>query len=127
MKIWSGIKARRPFRACPRCHPEETYRSSRVLDIASELYISSWTMQRRLRDVGYSFQQALEEAGHQLARHYMSNPALELNETAYLLGYEDPNSFVRALLIWEGVRPAHWRGSQREKPHPRFFTDQVAD
>jgi AraC-like DNA-binding protein len=96
-------------------------------DIASELHISSRTMQWRLRDVGYSFQQVLEEAGHQLTRHYMSNPVLELNETAYFLGYEDPNSFVCAFLIWEGVRPAHWRESQREKPHPRFFTDQIAD
>jgi AraC-like DNA-binding protein len=38
---------------------------------------------------------------------------LELNETAYLLGYEDSNSFVRAFRTWEGVPPAHWHGAQR--------------
>jgi AraC-like DNA-binding protein len=62
-------------------------------DIAAELHISSRTLQRHLQDAGYSFQQVLEEARHQLARHYLNNSLLELNETAYLLGYEDANSF----------------------------------
>ena len=84
-------------------------------DIARELHISSRTLQRRLQDAGYSFQQVLEEARHQLARHYLNNSLLELNETAYLLGYEDSNSFVRAFRTWEGVPPASWRGAQRAK------------
>ena len=84
-------------------------------DIARELHISARTLQRRLQDGGYSFQQVLEESRHQLARHYLNNPLLELNETAYLLGYEDLNSFVRAFRTWEGVPPAHWRGTQRAK------------
>ena len=41
--------------------------------------------------------------------------ALTLNETAYLLGYEDSSSFVRAFRGWEGVPPAHWRDVQRAK------------
>jgi AraC-like DNA-binding protein len=87
----------------------------RMQDIARELHISSRTLQRRLQDAGYSFQQVLEEARHQLARHYLNNSLLELSETAYLLGYEDANSFVRAFRNWEGVPPAHWRGVQRAK------------
>ena len=87
----------------------------RIEEIARELHISSRTLQRRLQDAGYSFQQVLEEARHQLARHYLNNSLLELNETAYLLGYEDASSFVRAFRTWEGVPPAHWRGTQRHK------------
>jgi len=86
-----------------------------MAEIARELHISSRTLQRRLQDAGYSFQQVLEQARHQLARHYLNNSFLELNETAYLLGYEDANSFVRAFRTWEGVPPAHWRGAQRAK------------
>ena len=87
----------------------------KMQEIARELHISSRTLQRRLQDADHSFQQVLEKARHQLARHYLTNPSLELNETAYLLGYEDLNSFVRAFRMWEGMPPAHWRGTQREK------------
>jgi AraC-like DNA-binding protein len=90
-------------------------RRPKMLEIARELHISSRTLQRRLQDAGYSFQQVLEEARHQLARHYLSNSVLELSEAAYLLGYEDSSSFVRAFRTWEGIPPAHWRGVQREK------------
>jgi AraC-like DNA-binding protein len=87
----------------------------RINEIARELHISSRTLQRRLQDAGYSFQQVLEEVRHQLARHYLNSSQLELNETAYLLGYEDSNSFVRAFRTWEGIAPAHWRGVQRAR------------
>ena len=90
-------------------------RRPKMQEIARDLHISSRTLQRRLQDAGYSFQQALEDARHQLARHYLNNSLLELNETAYLLGYEDSNSFVRAFRTWEGVPPAYWRGAQRAK------------
>jgi AraC-like DNA-binding protein len=38
-----------------------------------------------------------------MARYYLSNSVLELNEAAYLLGFEDPNSFGRAFRAWEGL------------------------
>ena len=92
-----------------------TGRRPTIEDIADALHISSRTLQRRLQDDGASFQRVLEEARHQLARHYLNNSVLELNEAAYLLGYEDGNSFVRAFRTWEGVPPARWREQQRAR------------
>ena len=92
-----------------------TGRRPNMNDIARALHISSRTLQRRLQDTGSSFQRVLEEARHRLARHYLNNSVLELNEAAYLLGYEDANSFVRAFRTWEGVPPARWREEQRAK------------
>jgi AraC-like DNA-binding protein len=92
-----------------------TGRRPTVEDIADALHISSRTLQRHLQDEGSSFQRVLEEARHQLARHYLNNSVLELNEAAYLLGYEDANSFVRAFRTWEGVPPTRWRENQRAK------------
>jgi AraC-like DNA-binding protein len=90
-----------------------TGRRPTVDDIADALHISSRTLQRRLQDQGYNFQRVLEEARHQLARYYLNNSVLELNEAAYLLGYEDASSFVRAFRTWEGVPPARWREQHR--------------
>lgn len=86
-----------------------------IEDIADVLHISSRTIQRRLQDEGSSFQRVLEDARHQLARQYLNNSVLELNEAAYLLGYNDANSFVRAFRTWEGVPPARWREAQRAR------------
>jgi AraC-like DNA-binding protein len=70
--------------------------------------MSPRTLQRRLQDCGSTFQRVLDEARHRMACHYLSNSVLELNEAAYLLGYEDASSFVRAFRTWEGMPPGHW-------------------
>lgn len=90
-----------------------TGRRPTIDDIAGALHVSSRTLQRRLQEEGLSFQSVLEDARHQLARHYLNNSVLELNEAAYLLGYEDSSSFVRAFRTWEGVPPARWREQRR--------------
>jgi AraC-like DNA-binding protein len=81
--------------------------------IAQSLHMSSRSVQRRLQDAGYSYQRVLDEARHQMARYYLSNSVLELNEAAYLLGFEDPNSFGRAFRAWEGIPPSDWRETHR--------------
>ena len=85
-----------------------------VEDIARDLHLSARTLQRRLQDSGSSFQRILDEARRRMARYYLSHSVLELNEAAYLLGYEDANSFARAFRTWEGVPPSHWRETHRE-------------
>ena len=92
-----------------------TGRRPTIEDIADALHVSSRTLQRRLQEEGSGFQRLLDEARHQLARHYLNNSVLELNEAAYLLGYEDGNSFVRAFRSWEGVPPSRWREQQRAR------------
>lgn len=88
------------------------------VDVISEaLHMGPRTLQRRLQDSGSSFQRVLDEARHQMARYYLGNSALELNEAAYLLGFEDPNSFGRAFRMWEGVPPSDWREAHRGQSH----------
>src|SRR6266850_6248207 len=80
-----------------------------IQDLARELHLSTRTLQRRLTEQGITFQRLLDEARRELARHYLLHSTRELNETAYLLGYEDANSFFRAFHHWEGTTPGHWR------------------
>jgi AraC-like DNA-binding protein len=81
--------------------------------VAGELNLSAPTLQRRLTEAGLTFQEVLEEARRELARHYLLQSSLELNETAYLLGYENANSFFRAFRHWEGASPVQWRNDHR--------------
>jgi AraC-like DNA-binding protein len=80
-----------------------------IEDVARELRLSARTLQRRLAEDGATFQRLMQEARRELARHYLLHSSLELNETAYLLGYEDAHSFFRAFHGWEGSSPGEWR------------------
>ena len=90
-----------------------------IEDVARELRLSSRTLQRRLAEVGVTFQQLMQEARRELARHYLLHSSLELNETAYLLGYDDAHSFFRAFRDWEGSPPGEWRARQARSPRSR--------
>jgi AraC-like DNA-binding protein len=90
-----------------------------IQDLARELHVSTRTLQRRLTEQGISFQRLLEEARRELAHHYLLHSSRELNETAYLLGYEDANSFFRAFHQWEGTSPGQWRILQNYAEHVR--------
>ena len=84
-----------------------------IQDLARELHLSTRTLQRRLTEQGLTFQRLLEDARRELARHYLLHSSRELNETAYLLGYEDANSFFRAFHDWEGTTPGQWKLLQK--------------
>jgi AraC-like DNA-binding protein len=88
-------------------------------DVAKELRLSSRTLQRRLTEERVTFQQLVQEARRELARHYLLHSSLELNETAYLLGYEDAHSFFRAFHDWEGSPPGEWRARHARSPRSR--------
>ena len=86
-----------------------------IKTVARQLNLSSRTLQRRLAEGGVTFQQLLDSARRELAHHYLGQSSVELNETAYLLGYEDPNSFFRAFHEWEGTSPGQWRNDHRPR------------
>jgi methylphosphotriester-DNA--protein-cysteine methyltransferase len=63
------------------------------------------TLQRRLGEEGVTFQELLADVREGLARHYLTQSTLSLTEIAFLLGYDDPNSFHRAFNRWTGHTP----------------------
>jgi AraC-like DNA-binding protein len=84
-----------------------------IEDVGRVLGLSSRTLQRRLTASGITFRELLQEARRDLAHHYLGQGTLQLNETAYLLGFDDANSFFRAFQRWEGTSPNRWRSHQR--------------
>lgn len=82
-----------------------------MADVAGRLTVSQRTLQRRLRDEQTSFQQELNALREELARHYLANSRHSNAEIAFLLGYDDPNSFIRAFHIWTGETPQSLRAT----------------
>lgn len=92
-------------------------RRPRVEDAARELRVSIRTLQRRLLEEGITFHNLVEETRREMSHHYLRQSSLELIDTAYLLGYEDPNSFIRAFHRWEGTSPGEWRSIHSSNVH----------
>ncbi|UQZ85620.1 HTH-type transcriptional regulator VirS [Paenibacillus konkukensis] len=86
---------------------------------ASGLGMSDRTLQRRLTEEGTTFKQLLSQVRHEQARQYLTDPELDIKEVAFLLGYEDQNSFYRAFRNWEGDTPSRWR-SRHIEANPRL-------
>jgi len=82
-----------------------------VDDVASHLAVSRRTLQRHLSNEGTTFQEILDGLREKLARHYLSKSAYSSAQIAFLLGYEDPNSFSRAFRAWTGKTPERVRTS----------------
>lgn len=80
-----------------------------IVAVACELGMSDRTLQRRLHDEGTTFKQLFTQARHEQAREYLADSELDIQEVAFLVGYEDQNSFYRAFRQWEGVTPSRWR------------------
>jgi AraC-like DNA-binding protein len=82
--------------------------------VARELGVSDRTLQRRILEEGTSFRLLVQRARRELAHAYLGDTSNELTEVAFLLGYEDANSFLRAFRSWEGLTPTQWRQRNRE-------------
>lgn len=81
--------------------------------VAERLAMSKRTLQRRLEDEGESFRTLINSTRESLARHYLTNTTISGGEIAFLLGFEDPNSFYRAFQDWTGQTPDAARHAAR--------------
>jgi AraC-like DNA-binding protein len=82
-----------------------------VEKVARDLSLSPRTLQRRLGELGSSYQRVLDDVRHQTALRLLRSEDLDVSEVAFLLGFEELNSFSRAFRAWEGVTPNRWRDS----------------
>nr|WP_302599615.1 helix-turn-helix domain-containing protein [uncultured Cellulosilyticum sp.] len=77
--------------------------------IAHKLGLSRRTLQRKLKEENTTFQQQLNHTRELLAKHYLKNTDLSSEDIAYLLGYQDINSFFRAFALWTGVNVSEYK------------------
>ncbi|WP_199171498.1 MULTISPECIES: AraC family transcriptional regulator [Luteimonas] len=80
-----------------------------IAHVARELGVSERTLQRRVTQEGSTFRALLHEARQELGHQLLADASMEIEEIAYLLGYQDTNSFYRAFKDWERMTPGRWR------------------
>jgi AraC-like DNA-binding protein len=85
------------------------HRRAGVGEIARELGMSQRTLARQLAVEGLTFTELLESLREDLARKYLSDPALPISEIAWLLGYQEVSAFTHAFKRWTGKPPREAR------------------
>ncbi|MCH8618689.1 AraC family transcriptional regulator [Undibacterium sp. TS12] len=83
--------------------------------IAQDLLLSQRTLQRKLSDIGISFQQILDQTRKELAQDYLRQADLNLADIAFLLGYREQSAFNHAFKDWTGLSPGAYRERYRQQ------------
>ncbi len=78
-------------------------------DTASRLGIPDWTLRRKLKEEGITFQALLDNMRKDLALGYMRETQMSLGEVSYVLGFSTPGAFQRAFKRWTGDTPGDYR------------------
>jgi AraC-like DNA-binding protein len=86
------------------------YRGPPGAEEAAEMAgLSRATLFRHLASEGVTYKQLVEEIRLRAAREYLSRPAMTVKDVAYLVGYTQPNNFVRAFRNFAGITPTAFR------------------
>ncbi|GEM_PF-2353519 len=86
-----------------------------IASVASDLNVTTRTLQRQLKAQGLSFREVQQEIRLQLARKIMRNHPVNLDEVAYLVGYSEPSAFVRAFKAWTGQSPRKFVAAESDR------------
>lgn len=83
--------------------------------VACYLSLSKRTFERRLSTEGTSYRQILDQTRAEMAIRYLSQTDYTLCEVSYLLGFQEPNSFLRAFKRWYGKTPTEYLNIQKDE------------
>ncbi len=83
---------------------------------ADSLHLSRRTLIRRLRALGTTFHQELDDVRKILALELLER-GRQVGEIAELLGYSDPGNFAKAFRRWFGVPPSRFRDGRASAGH----------
>ncbi len=77
-------------------------------NISQAFKTSKSTIKRRLKDEGFTFRQILDDVRKDLAKSYLENESLSIQEVTYRLGYKEPSPFFRAFRRWYHCTPTQF-------------------
>ena len=77
--------------------------------VARRLGISARTLDRRLAELDTSWQKQLDALRAQMAREYLSDAAISVQDIAGRLGFSDVRALQRRFRVWTGMTPSEYR------------------
>ncbi|NJK99201.1 MAG: AraC family transcriptional regulator [Spirulinaceae cyanobacterium SM2_1_0] len=86
-----------------------------ISDVAGHFSMSGRTLQRRLSELGYSYQTLVDESRRQLAERLLQQTDYSLAEVAFMTGFSEQSAFTRAFKRWAGQTPRSFRLSPPSK------------
>ena len=84
-----------------------------VDDVAKKLGYSKRSLQRKLQEEDTNFQKQLGHIRELLAKTYLANTDMTTEDIAFLLGYQEIGSFIRAFTVWTGQTVNAYRNAAR--------------
>lgn len=78
-------------------------------ELAAHLGTTSRTLRRRLQERGSSFQRILDGVRETVARDYLVNTMLSIDQIASLIGFSEPTTFRSTFKRWTGQSAAELR------------------
>lgn len=82
-------------------------------DVAKKLGYSKRSLRRKLQEEDTNFQKQLNHTRELLARTYLANTDMTTEDIAFLLGYQESGSFLRAFTVWTGQTVNEYRNTVR--------------
>ncbi len=82
-------------------------------DVARKLGYSKRSLQRKLQEEETNFQKQLNHTRELLAKTYLANTDMSAEDIAFLLGYQEIGSFIRAFTVWTGQTINEYRNTAR--------------
>ncbi|MCZ6831258.1 MAG: AraC family transcriptional regulator [Gammaproteobacteria bacterium] len=86
--------------ACDRRHAEA---------IAERLHMSTRNLRRKLGQEGTTFQKVLDDVRCELAKNYLSQTQMRLEDISPLVGFSETSNLRRAFKKWTGHTPSAYR------------------
>lgn len=80
-----------------------------IVTLARHLHMTPRTLRRRLREIGTTHRDILEQLRKELALRYLSERTIGTTEVAFLLGYSNASAFHKAFKRWTGVSASEYR------------------
>ncbi len=84
-------------------------------DVADHLHMGTRTLKRRLKSLGLTYQELVDDIKRNLAIEYLTQTNKTVEDIGWSLGYSDPSNFGRAFRRWTDLSPSNYREKYQGK------------